>query len=262
MRKVPMKFVLLALATVGLAALLTAAPYATSDWYAAVHITVGIAYALGACGALAGVLAFRRGDRMRLAWLGVGSGAFLGLVKICIWTAPLHQTVRAAPGSTLLSILVVLTVMINVGSVWGLAIFVQSWRGTGLAPPWYGRAALAAFTIGAIIAGPSLVSDVRDSLGGRLLLGAIVSDAADIISITLMGPLVATAVWMRGGLLVWPYSLLAADITSWLLYDTGWRFAPQYGNLTDTFFASLAVLFLGAAGLAHRWVIDATKTSA
>jgi len=257
-----LKFVLLGLATLVLAAVLTAVPYISPEhWDERVHLCVGIAYALGSAGALTGMLAFRAADRMRLAWLGVGGGVFFGLVKIGLWTAPLHNAPHSVPGPALFSVLVALTVVINVSCVWGLSIFVRAWTGTGMVPPWYRLAAIGAFAIGALIAGPSLVNDLRDSFGGKFFIGATISDFSDIICITLIGPLLATAIWMRGGLLVYPYLLLAASSAAWLSYDAGWRFAPQYGQVTDAFFSSLAVICIGAAGVAHRWVVDAAKTS-
>jgi hypothetical protein len=77
---------------------------------------------------------------------------------------------------------------------------------------------------------------------------------SDIASIALIGPLFATAVAMRGGLLVWPWALQFASCLAWLL-DNATIFLPgRWAERTDLFCRLLGTGYACVAAVAQRRV--------
>lgn len=249
-----------ALAVFAMAAALTALPYlaGADSWLAVIKVTSSLGYLALALGAVRGAMTFDRGDVLRRAWLWISAGGVLGFVSCLISGPPLRalaEDLRNTPGGEAIG--VATDIGLNVTMVMGLVMFTRAWSQTGLVPPWQRPAALLAFTVGVAVAGPSLWHDTHAALAGSgPAIGSTISDLGDIASMTLVGPLLASAVWMRGGALVGPYIYLTGCAIAWLMFDAGSLiFAGHYSNGYDMFFSVLGNLFGGLAGLTHYWVI-------
>lgn len=255
-----MKFVLGVGAVAVAAALLTFLPYALppDGWLIATKIGSDFGYAAMALGALRGALAFSRGDVLRRAWLFVCASGTVGFLTSLFSGPPLRTFPDLFTGSPRDMLAGgVADLLLNITIVVGLLLFVRAWNATGLVPPWQRPATMLAFAIGLGVAGPSLWHDVHAALAGsQPAIGSAISDLGDIASMTLIGPLFASAIWMRGGALVGPYIYLTCYAISWLIYDAGSLiFAGHYNNVYDMFFTSAGNLFAGLAGVTHYWVI-------
>lgn len=255
-----MRFVLGGLAVAALAALLTAVPYALppDGWLVATRIGSEFGYLVMALGGLRGALAFDRGDVLRRAWLWVSVSGTLGFLTGIVYGPPLRALPDLlATSTTGVVVSGIIDVALNITIVMGLILFARAWHETGLSPPWQKPATALAFAIGVGVAGPSLWHDVPAAFaGGNRAIGSTISDLGDIASMTLAGPLFASAVWMRGGALVGPYIYLTGYAVAWLMFDAGsLLFTGHFNNVYDMFFSTSGNLSAGLAGLTHYWVI-------
>jgi len=71
-----------------------------------------------------------------------------------------------------------------------------------------------------------------------------------------MGPVLVTAIAMRGGLLVWPWTLLTVSSIAWLFFDAVQLLPASMIPVSDLGTVMAATLTCGAAGLAHRWAVS------
>jgi hypothetical protein len=227
------------------------------NWEAARWATL-FSYTAAVMGAGFGAFAFGRGDRLRWAWLLLASYAIIGVGKVALWGSPRHvgpplgflpQTQTALANG-------VSTILLNVASVTGLALFARVWHGTGLTPPWRGRATLAAFALAITVAAVPVWRDIHMIMTGQTIrVGGLVSSFGDIASITLIGPVLVTAIAMRGGLLVWPWTVLTTSCVAWLCFDAVQLVPVSQQPVCDLATVMFATLTTGAAGVAHRWAV-------
>ena len=210
----------------------------------------GAAYFLAALGSLAGAWSFAEGDRLRWAWLAIASGYGLGGLGVWFIGPPLHSAnIPEASAAVALGV----TTVMNLSLVGGSLFFVLAWRDLGLLPRWFVGAAAASATLGAVVAGPTLVQGVSQwSTSGVAAASLVISSLGDMAAITLAGPLAASALSMRGGALAWPYLFLAGQGLGWLLFDASVHLQGPTQVWADTFFSIVGMLYCGAAGYAHR----------
>lgn len=226
---------------------------------AAAHLLPEVArLGLFGCYAIAGVagvvtaLSYTPRDRLRWAWLAFGAGylvAFAGKIFVGDGNAiPQMSAARVAAWS-------VLVVLFNVGLVTAFAMFARAWSGTGMAPPWRNRATVVFLVIALAIDTRSLMT------GGRALLdgapwgfGFVASVAGNIAAITLVGPIFATAVALRGGLLMRPWLFLFVAAAFWLSVDVIAVMPVDVQRTLDIVLRPLAILFGGAAAVAQLLV--------
>jgi len=238
---------------VGAAIGLTAFAVRSSPWGMVAVAT--LPYLVAAVGALVGALAFTREDRMLWAWLSISVANVVGTLTVLVTQAPpLHTLVTAPLSDTAQAAGISGTVLLNVFTVIGLVMFGQAWRSFAPRPAWYPAATAAAFALGALVAGPSVVHGLRLVANGegRDQWAGIISSVGDLTSITMIGPLAVTAIRMRGGSLVWPYALLTLGTLCWLAWDASTLLSGDTQMVTDLMTASLGMTFTGFAGLAHR----------
>ncbi len=215
-------------------------------------------YLLAAGGSLAGALAFARGDRLRWGWLSLAAGNLLGGLTCAAFNRPpLHTppVSNVPPGAA--ALVIASDALLNILTVAGLVVFAQAWRAFRPRALWYRIATVAAFAIGALVAGPALLDAFRHLGSGGGEWVSIISSLGDMTAITMLGPLAATAIAMRGGALLWPFLFLTLGVLCWLGFDACALLAGRAQSAGDLLFASAGLVLTGAAGVAHRRVIRA-----
>jgi hypothetical protein len=218
-------------------------------------------YAIAVVGASAGALGFARDHRLRVAWLLMAGYAAIGVGKVILWGSPRHfgPAMGLLPHTRTALADGIATTLLNVFTVVGLALFARVWHDTGLAPPWRKRVTLAAFVLGVAIGGLPVWRDLHEIASGRAVrFGGLASSLGDIFSITLAGPVLVTAIAIRGGLLVWPWTILTLSSIAWLMFDAVQLLPPELMGVSDLGTIVFATLSCGAAGLAHRWAVRDT----
>jgi hypothetical protein len=83
----------------------------------------------------------------------------------------------------------------------------------------------------------------------------------DIFCFSLLAPMFLTALSLRGGVLVWIWTLLTLSGLSWLGVDGAATFLPAMGvsegdsQATFETLRCVANAYLGTAGLYQRWIL-------
>jgi hypothetical protein len=217
-----------------------------------------MSYTAALVGAAMGARSFGRGDRLRWAWVLMASYAAIGVGKVLLWGSPRHvgPALGLLPQTNTPLTNGVATILINVSSVAGLALFARVWHGTGLTPPWRGRITLAAFALAMGMGGLPVWRDIQVIAAGQTVrVAGLASSLGDIAAITLMGPVLVTAIAMRGGRLVWPWTILTVSSFAWLMFDAVQLLPPNLVPVSDLGTVMAATLTSGAAGLAHSWAV-------
>lgn len=218
---------------------------------------------LAISGCLAAVSAFDRGDRLRRAWLLLGTSTALVLARDLVHMAPF-----TVPGSSLLSS--ILLVLGNLAGLTGIWILARTWRVAAISLPG-GRAGavgvtLAAAVLALVVAGPEVLHEARAVGAGDLTaLSLLIAAMVDVVTLVLLAPLLLTTLALRGGLFAWPWGLLTANAVAWLLYDGAAALAPvltPHGFPLTELFRALAETSLFVAGLAQKRAIDLVRKAA
>ncbi len=219
---------------------------------------------LAIVGCLWAVSVFDRGDHLRTAWIWLVLATAPVLLRDLLRLGPLE--VATGAGQWLLHGLGLISNLALVMGVWQLS---RSWRMAAMAQPGSSRKGLA-LTLGVavlalVVAGPAAVGAWKDLLGGNGAASVMLGSAlADIVALCLIGPLLLTAIELRGGMFSWPWGLITASLFSWLLYDAAAALRP---TLSPDFplheiFRGLAENFLFAAGAAQALVVRAVRRAA
>jgi len=225
--------------------------------------------ALALIGCWAAAFRFGRNDYLRWAWLLNGLCYFFLLARDAIFIPGFLGHGR---GIDYMEGGVILTA--NVCSVVGTAIMARAWTVAGLEPPGTrigrGTVIAIAIVISLAIAGPAVYVDFRNFISGApVSLVGFASDLGDIVGFCLIAPVLLTALALRGGSLMWPWSLFTASLLGWLFYDG----TTLVGNnilhadaltvrTVSDVFRSLACLFALSAGLAQRMAMASSKAEA
>jgi hypothetical protein len=179
--------------------------------------------ALALIGCFAAAHAFERDDYLRRAWLYSGAcfvlllaGDIAGVPALSARLSPRH--LELAQGALVLAG--------NATSVVGTWMLARAWSVAGLVEDdedtrVRGRRLVAgAIAVSLAITGAPLVHDARELLGGDASASvSIASDLGDTVCLALVAPLMQTALALRGGLLRWPWGLLAASGLAWIVFD-------------------------------------------
>lgn len=215
---------------------------------------------LGMAGALAAALAFERDDYLRRAWLFNAAGYALLLAGDA---AGVHTIALRLTSHQLDFAQGTIALLANAASVLGTWMLARAWNVAGLEDDDASRARTRwLFAAGAVIAltvtGWPLVRDARALLGGDLGASVdVVSDLGDTACLALVAPVMQTALAMRGGVLRWPWGLLATSLLAWLAYDAASslidpQVAPARWVVAAETVRALACAYAFAAGLAQR----------
>jgi hypothetical protein len=220
--------------------------------------------AVAALGSIAAAIRFQRGDYLRLAWVLTASCYALLLLKDVLFGTgsrlmhPFSDSVAVLRGA--------LTLLANAGGVIGAFLLARAWQVAGIFLPGSKATQRLVFAAGVAvslaIAGRAAVQDVRTLIAGDpQILVIVASDLGDILSMILIAPVLLTAIALRGGLLAWPWTLMASAQIAWLFYDA----VGGLGNATgasvvtvrsiEELFRLLACGFTCASGVAQRMVM-------
>jgi hypothetical protein len=231
---------------------------------AAAHSTeVAVAEAAATLGCFVAATSFEWRDHLARAWALQGF-MYVLLVVRCAGLA--FGVITGSPSAVLAD--GVLTSFANIGGIFSTWMLARTGHIAGIheviSPNLRRGAWVVALLVAVTASGPGLLIAARNLANGNE--GALVSVASrtgDIFSFVLIAPLLLTTLALRQGLLVWPWALLTASALCWLGADfTNAAFLhlpnDQVGPLFDLF-RFPACLFVLAAGIAQRWVIDARE---
>jgi hypothetical protein len=211
-----------------------------------------LAYALAAVESGRAARLFARGERLHWAWLLMCVAYAIGFVGRLVvggdtgvpTMSPLVGTVWSA-----------ITILLNLAGVAALVMFSRVWAGTGLEPRWRIHVTLLMLALGCAVDGRACWTAAVALVGGdRQSLGLLVSSVSDIGGIALIGPVFATALALRGGLLVWPWALQFASSLFWLVDDATVFLPGRWSARVDLWCRMIAVLLAFSAARAQRWV--------
>jgi hypothetical protein len=193
-------------------------------------------------------------DRLGLAWIGFGL-AHVSLFATNLLVGDTTRTVTATLTPTIEWIRNGFTFAANLFSVIAFGLFARVWSGTGLVPEWRWLATLLSFAVTLLVAGRTTWADLLLARHLQLdAVGNLLSDLGDIICFTIIGPVAATAIALRGGALAWPWFLLTVSSVAWLVYDVG----GYFGHAEQIVEASAIIsadMFALAAAIAQGMVV-------
>jgi hypothetical protein len=210
-----------------------------------------------ACAATATTYGAR--DRLRWAWIVFAAGYGVAFVSKTV-IGDLSDVADAAAGRQLIWSLFI--VMFNAGTVGGLVLFASVWSGTGMAPPWRRWATLGFFALAMVVAIPQFHRTAGLIATSKLIaIGGTASVVGDIFSITLIGPIFATMIALRGGVLARPWIFIFASVLCWLINNVPPLLPGEIANYYDGVVRPAAITFAGAAGIAQIWVQREVRAS-
>jgi hypothetical protein len=229
-----------------------------ASWYKTfLRIEIELVKVLFLAGALIAALKFNPGEYLRRAWLFTGGCLLILLIRDITLFIPFDIVILDAS----------LSILANVSGVIGAYMLAKAWRVAGLELPGarWGQIAVqvAALGLALMVAGPAVVLSVRKvAAGDHSALIMFASGFGDIICLYLIAPVLMTALALRGGLLGWPWGLMATSMSCWLFYDAVAVVGPYVGadegsvKIMAEICRSQACLFGFLAGLAQRFVIE------
>lgn len=231
---------------------------------------VPVVKAVAAAGAVAAGMRFQRGDYLRLAWVLTSSCYALLLLKDVLFGTgsrlmhPFSDSVAVLRGA--------LTLLANGAGVVGAFLLARAWQVAGIFLPGSKATQRLVFSAGALlalaIAGPATVQDIRTLIAGDpQILVIVASDVGDILTLILIAPVLLTAIALRGGLLAWPWTLMAAAGIAWLFYDAVGGLGKGAGvsevtlRSIEEVLRLLACGFTCASGVAQRLVMSDMRSA-
>jgi hypothetical protein len=223
---------------------------------------------LAVVGCFAAASVFERGDHLQSAWRWLGWGA-VAILVLDVLRLTIGSQGAAAPLAVqvTLSAVGVLSNLALLAGIWALS---RSWKLAAIELPG-GRLAVVGISVVTIllalaVAGPDAVASARQVIGGDVSATLpFVSAVVDVITLSLITPLLLIAVSLRGGLFSWPWGLLTASQVCWLLYDGAAGLTQHFSlgsfPIAETF-RCLAETLLFCAGIAQYMVIRQVRRGA
>jgi hypothetical protein len=219
---------------------------------------------LATIGAAAAGFRFLPRDYLRSAWLLTAACYAFLLSKDLMFGIGW----RAVPGSFTPSVAWLragLTITANIAGAVGALLLARAWQVAGIVLPGSRAARIAvlaaATALALATAGSATIGDLRAVFQGDIQrVPFIASDLGDIVQLVIIAPVLLTALALRGGLLAWPWTLMAASMISWLLYDAAGTYGGEYTDANqlraiEEVFRCLACLFTFSSGVAQRLVM-------
>jgi putative effector of murein hydrolase len=206
---------------------------------------------------------FEKGDRLRRAWILLVTATVLVLLRDILRLTERYGLQGPQASSFLLPGLALAS---NLALLAGVFLLSRAWRVAAAmgAADRRKEALITLFTalLAIAVAGPAALQAARAlGAGDSQAVVALASAVCDILSLSLIAPLFLIALQMSGGLLSWPWGLLAASLLAWLLYDAAAMVGPVWtpGFPLHEVFRGLAENFLFAAGCAQALVIGRVR---
>jgi hypothetical protein len=225
-------------------------------------VQVGLLALLAFIGGMAAGHRFERGDYLRTAWYTV-SISYLPLVGSAVlrWFDPHSgsKTIGLVRG--------LLTLVANFVGAVSMFLFARAYRIAGIDLGSRAKKITAGVVAGGIalaIAGVEMYQAAAALGGGDYtatvdLFGAV----GDVVTLALIAPILLTALALRGGLLMWPWILIAAANIAWLFDDAqgliGQLLSPDTALASERWsemWRVLACALMFTAGLAQRAVLE------
>jgi hypothetical protein len=209
-------------------------------------------YAMASVAGVVTAFAYAPRDLLRWAWLTFGAAYGIAFLSKAFIGDSTDLASFSYARSVLWSISIIL---FNVGMCTALALFARVWSGTGLSPPWRRWATLAFAAVALAIDHASLIAATRSLLTLQpQAFGQFASVTGDVVAIALVGPIFATMVALRGGMLGRPWLFLFLSILCWVLDDATPVMPMALALNVDIFVRPLALAFGVAAAVAQLWV--------
>lgn len=223
---------------------------------------VAVMKLLATVGCLTAASRFRRGEYLWVAWMFLGSDYALLFIKDILFGRAIHVA-GLSPGAAATARMIFVSAANLTASV-GSIMMARAWAVAGITLPGSRASQRAASAVAIVVSigivGSGLWSDLHN-VHDREAVTAIASSIGDIISFSVIAPLLLTALAMRGGALAWPWALLTASNCAWLIYDMSWSFERQWHMAEPTlrtieeFWRALACSLTLASGIAQAWAI-------
>ena len=222
---------------------------------------VALLEAFAFTGTLLAALQLERGDYLRNAWfLFAFSYAlyFVGDLTLTTGAFSDRPWTHLANG--------VLTIVGNIAAATSTWMLARASRTAGLEPPWSTpvRVIVQVVAIGLalLVTGGATATYARQVAAGDMeAVRMLASCFGDIFCFSLLAPMFLTALSLRGGVLVWIWTLLTLSGLSWLGVDGAATFLPAMGvsegdsQATFETLRCVANAYLGTAGLYQRWIL-------
>ncbi len=227
------------------------------------RVEIELVKLLSLVGSWIAAFTFERKTHMRRAWFFCGLCMLILLLRDLTVIIPYFERL----GSRLDVLQSILAVLANACAVIGNWLLAKTWRMARLSLSG-SRMSQLAVVVGTVLfafaaAGPGVVSNAQTCLAGDISgLTALASSLADIIGLCLIGPLLLTALALRGGLIGWPWAFITASLVAWLLYDGILVVGKPFGldapavRIVGEVFRALACMFTFSAGMAQHWVLS------
>jgi len=215
-------------------------------------------------GCLLAALSFAPGEHLRRGWML--QAVSYGL--IVLRDGVLHRSLLLPldDGAGRWVELGVMTVA-NAAGVWGAWHMARAWHVAGLDLPGTQKVRAGVRTAAVVMALsitlPSLtvhLPHLADNSPFSIM--ATVDALADALSLSLLAPVLLTALSLRGESLVWPWALLSASMFGWLCYDAVYSLSALMQNSGSQLravgeaFRIYAATAAGAAGIAQHLVAE------
>lgn len=224
---------------------------------------------LAAWGALVAAFTFGKGDYLRRAWLlTAGCYVMLFLKRVVFVLA------SGAPGGSHLLDWVGggMTLVANASGVAGMVLVARAYQVAGLDLTVKRSTRVLAVALSAVLAFAVVGKDVWEALlacvgGDPTSLQGLASSLGDVVSLTLIAPVLLTAFALRGGALAWPWGVFTVSCLGWLFYDAvllaGTMLPVTRGELRPLEEALRALACIGcmSAGLLQRRALAATEVA-
>ena len=228
--------------------------------------------AIGAAGCFIAAAQFDRADYLRRAWTFYGLGFVFLLINAVVFGAASRTGAQEA-GTTTALLRGLLVITANTFTVIGTVMVARAWQKAGLSLTVSSAARTGVFigslVLGLGVVGSSLLRDLGALFDGRLdAIARVASDLGDIVTLAVLGPILLTALALRGGSLAWPWSLIVLGTLGWLFVDAtvmmGGLLNVQRENLRplEETFRILACTSFLSAGLLQMLAVRSTSATA
>ncbi|MDB4965389.1 MAG: uncharacterized protein JWN44_1078 [Myxococcales bacterium] len=217
---------------------------------------------LATIGCFVAAARFRRGEYLGVAWALLGADYALLFIKDILFGRAIHVAGLTPEASATWRAMFVICA--NLSGAIASVMLARAWAVAGIALPGSRTsqrlASMVAVIVAVAIVGNGLWRDLHNLQDTEAVI-AIASCLGDVVSFSVIAPILLTALAMRGGALAWPWALLTASYCAWLIYDMCWSFERQWNlagptlRTVEEFWRAVACALALAGGVAQAWAI-------